>query len=198
MYDRCWICFFWYRGRFLDNFWTHFQVWNVFWGHFLTMLQHLRAILKKICVKMRTKTAKIEFSSNFASNLGPKWGVPTLGFWSIFGSWGVPGSKMAPRALPRTIWNRFCKFFGRFSIDFWCSCRRFFLHWSANSMLNSVCDFVPEVSTMSFQMFSMLHHLRATFKKICASSIHSQHRFIEARWRRWPEGQLDICYLRFG
>ena len=45
------------------------------------------------------RMASRQILMDFGSQLDPQYGKPTFSFWSIFGSWGPLGPKMAPRWL---------------------------------------------------------------------------------------------------
>ena len=125
------------------------------------------AIRKKIQKSIAFGRLRGRFCIDFGTQLG-SWGGSAKAVLDVFCALGaVLGGRWpqdAPRALPRPILDRFGTIFQRFSMDFWCSCRRFFWH-----------------SGLLYRSKSFDYVLPS-----CGGSLTtpSQNPFIEARWRR--------------
>ena len=134
---------------------------------------------KRYCVwKLRDR-----FCIDFGTQLGSWGGVREGRFGHFFRSWSCLGGKMAP-GCPKSASKTD---FGPILVDL-------------GTIFNEFLMLLPPF------LLALKRELSVEFGPLCRSrgycyvlpscgnslTIHSQNPFIEARWRRWPEGQLDI------
>ena len=146
------------------------------------------AIRKKIQKSIAFGRLRGRFCIDFGTQLGSGGGVRERRFGRFLRSWGGLGGKMAagcPKSASKTD-------FGPILVDFWPIFDEFLM-------------------LLPLFLLALKRELSVEFGPLCRSrgycyvlpscgnslTIHSQNPFIEARWRRWPEGQLDKTTLTY-
>ena len=145
----------------------------------------VRTRSEKECKKvLRLEGFGVDFASILGPNLDPG-GVRERRFGRFLQSWGGLGGKMAarcPKSASKTD-------FGPILIDFWLIFDEFLM-----LLPLFLLALKRELGIEVGLLFRCRGYWCVLPSCVISLTIHSQNPFIEARWRRWPEGQLDIIY----
>ena len=139
------------------------------------------AIRKKIQKSIAFGRLRGRFCIDFGTQLGSGGGSANAVLDVFCGLGAVLGGRWpqdAPRALPRPILDRFWSIF----VEFLMLLPLFLLALKR------------ELGIEVGLLFRCRGYWCVLPSCVISLTIHSQNPFIEARWRRWPEGQLDKEY----